>query len=198
MQIKRGFDLCCVLLGLLVLSPLFLLIAIWIKLDSQGPILFRQTRIGQYGKPFKIIKFRTMYNNNNNNGLNLTIGQDKRITGSGHFLRKYKLDELPQLWNVLLGEMSLVGPRPEVPEYVACYPDEIKAIVLSVPVGMTDYASIEFRNESETLATSMRPEFDYVEKILPIKLAYHQQYVNERSLWLDIVLIIRTLKRVFL
>ncbi len=194
MNSKRIFDLCCVLLCLILFSPLFILIALWIKLDSQGPIFFLQTRIGQYGKPFKIIKFRTM--RPSEVGPKLTIGKDTRITPCGHFLRKYKLDELPQLINVLKGDMSLVGPRPEVPEYVAHYPEEIKNEVLSVPAGITDYASIEFRNESELLAQSKQPEIDYVEKILPIKLAYYQQYVKEHSLYLDLVLIFKTIKRI--
>ncbi len=195
MSKKRLFDMSCVIPGLIVLSPLLLVIALWVKVDSRGPVFFLQTRIGQHGKAFKIIKFRTM--SQGKCGLKLTIGEDHRITRCGHFLRKYKLDELPQLINVLRGEMSLVGPRPEVPEYVALYPDKIKDYVLSVPVGMTDYASIEFSQESELLAQSQQPEIDYIEKILPIKLAYHQQYVSEQSLWLDIVLILRTLKRVF-
>lgn len=130
-------------------------------------------------------------------GANLTIGRDARITRCGHFLRQYKLDELPQLINVLKGEMSLVGPRPEVPEYVELYPEGIKEYVLSVPVGITDYASIEFRHESELLANSQQPEMDYVEKILPLKLAYHQQYVQEQSLYLDFKLILRTFRRIF-
>ncbi|MEK7990712.1 MAG: sugar transferase [Thiotrichaceae bacterium] len=196
MAAKRLFDLFFVILGLIALSPILLLIAIWVKLDSRGTVFFQQTRVGQYGKLFKIIKFRTM--SMSNEGLKLTIGQDCRITRSGYFLRKYKLDELPQLFNVLRGDMSLVGPRPEVPEYVAYYPDEIKNIVLSVPVGITDNASIEFKDESELLATSHQPEMDYIQKILPIKLAYHQQYVNERSLMLDFGLILKTLTRVFI
>lgn len=194
MNSKRLFDLSGVIPGLLLLSPLFLFIALWIKLDSRGPILFFQTRIGQYGKPFKIIKFRTMHHRTA--GLKLTIGQDARITRCGRFLRKYKLDELPQLINVLKGDMSLVGPRPEVPEYVALYPDGIREYVLSVPVGITDYASIEFRNESELLAHSQQPETDYVQQILPVKLAYHQKYVSEQSMYLDIQLIVRTVKKI--
>ncbi|OQY53431.1 MAG: sugar transferase [Candidatus Parabeggiatoa sp. nov. 2] len=195
MNSKRLFDLCCILPGLILLSPLFVLIALWIKLDSRGPVFFLQTRIGQFGKHFKIIKFRTMHSSKG--GLKLTIGRDARITRCGHFLRRYKLDELPQLINVLKGDMSLVGPRPEVPEYVELYPDGIKEYVLSVPVGITDYASIEFRSESEMLANSQQPEVDYVEKILPLKLAYHQQYVKEQSLYLDMALIFKTLKRIF-
>ena len=192
---KRLFDLCCVLPSLLLCSPLFCLIAVWIKLDSRGPVFFLQTRIGQFGNPFKIIKFRTM--SPNEFGLKLTVGQDNRITRSGRFLRRYKLDELPQLINVLKGEMSLVGPRPEVPEYVKFYPDDIKEYVLSVPVGITDYASIAFRHESDLLATSQQPELDYIEKILPLKLAYHQKYVKEQSLYLDTLLILKTVQRIF-
>jgi len=195
MTSKRFFDLCCVLPSLILISPLFLLIAFWIKLDSRGSVFFLQIRIGQFGKPFKIIKFRTM--RPSEGGANLTIGRDARITRCGHFLRQYKLDELPQLINVLKGEMSLVGPRPEVPEYVELYPEGIKEYVLSVPVGITDYASIEFRHESELLANSQQPEMDYVEKILPLKLAYHQQYVQEQSLYLDFKLILRTFRRIF-
>ena len=197
MNIKRIFDISCVLPTLILLSPLFLLIAIWIKLDSKGTVFFLQTRIGQFGKPFKIIKFRSMTPlNPSAKSLKLTVGRDMRITRCGHFLRRYKLDELPQLINVLKGDMSLVGPRPEVPEYVAHYPESIKDYVLSVPVGITDYASIEFCNENELLANSKQPEIDYVEKILPIKLSYHQKYVKEQSLFLDITLIFKTFKRI--
>jgi lipopolysaccharide/colanic/teichoic acid biosynthesis glycosyltransferase len=195
MTAKRLFDLCCTVPGIVVLSPVFVTVAVLIKLDSRGPLFFQQVRIGQFGRPFKIIKFRTM-RVHSDEGLHLTIGKDKRITRVGYFLRQYKLDELPQLLNVLKGEMSLVGPRPEVPEYVALYPDNIRDFVLSVPVGITDYASIEFSNESEILATSLQPEVDYVEKILPIKLAYHQLYVKEHTLLLDIRLILKTLKRI--
>ncbi len=194
MNSKRVFDMCGVLLGLILFSPLFVLIALCIKLDSGGPVFFLQTRIGQFGKPFKIIKFRTM--RPSEEGIKLTIGRDTRITRCGYFLRKYKLDELPQLINVLKGDMSLVGPRPEVPEYVKFYPENLKKEVLSVPVGITDYASIEFHNENELLAGSKQPEIDYIEKILPIKLAYYQQYVKEQSLYLDIVIIFKTLKRI--
>jgi lipopolysaccharide/colanic/teichoic acid biosynthesis glycosyltransferase len=196
MNSKRIFDVCCVIPGLILLSPLFLIIAIWIKLGSRGPVFFLQERVGQFGKSFKIIKFRTMHPALSE--LKLTIGGDARITRCGKFLRRYKLDELPQLINVLKGQMSLVGPRPEVAEYVARYPDAIKDYVLSVPVGITDYASIEFHNENEILGNSQQPEFDYIEKILPIKLAYHQQYVKEQSLLLDITLILKTFKKLLL
>jgi lipopolysaccharide/colanic/teichoic acid biosynthesis glycosyltransferase len=196
MNNKRIFDVCCVIPGLILLSPLFLIIAIWIKLGSRGSVFFLQERVGQFGKSFQIIKFRTMRPALSE--LKLTIGQDVRITRCGKFLRRYKLDELPQLFNVLKGDMSLVGPRPEVAEYVARYPDAIKDYVLSVPVGITDYASIEFHNENEILGNSQQPEFDYIEKILPIKLAYHQQYVKEQSLLLDITLILKTFKKLLL
>jgi len=189
---KRLFDILFSFIGLVLLSPFFILIALWIKMDSRGTIFFLQTRIGQYNQPFRIIKFRTM--RANNKGKRLTVGKDNRITRSGHFLRQYKLDELPQLINVLKGNMSLVGPRPEVPEYVALYPEEVKNVIFSVRGGMTDFASIEFSNESELLAKSPQPEVDYIQKILPIKLAYHQKYVQERSLYLDIILILKTLK----
>ncbi|WP_069470437.1 sugar transferase [Candidatus Marithrix sp. Canyon 246] len=196
MNSKRIFDVCCVIPGLILLSPLFLIIAIWIKLGSRGSVFFLQERVGQFGKSFKIIKFRTMHPALSE--LKLTVGQDVRITRCGKFLRRSKLDELPQLINVLKGEMSLVGPRPEVAEYVAHYPDIIKDYVLSVPVGITDYASIEFHNENEILGNSQQPEFDYIEKILPIKLAYHQQYVKQQSLLLDITLIFKTFKKLLL
>ncbi|EIJ43088.1 glycosyl transferase possibly involved in lipopolysaccharide synthesis [Beggiatoa alba B18LD] len=191
MRVKRGFDLCCVIPAIILLSPLLLSLAIWIKLDSQGSIFFLQTRVGQGGRLFKIFKFRTMHANT---GLKITATTDKRITRAGMFLRRYKLDELPQLFNVLIGDMSLVGPRPEVPDYVAHYPEAVKAEVLSVPCGITDYASIAFRHEGELLATSDNPEKTYIQEILPIKLAYQQQYVRERSLWVDIKIILQTLK----
>jgi len=191
---KRLFDIFFSFMGLIILSPFLILIAVWIKIDNRGTIFFLQTRIGQFNQPFRIIKFRTM---RVMKGKRLTIGNDNRITRSGYFLRKYKLDELPQLFNVLKGDMSLVGPRPELPEYVALYPENIKEIIFSVRGGMTDFASIEFSNESELLAKSTQPELDYIQKILPIKLAYHQKYVNERSLYLDFILILRTFKRIF-
>lgn len=192
MLAKRFFDLVFVLLGLIFLLPVFLLIAIVIKLDSKGSIFFKQIRVGQYGKHFRVLKFRTMVMNAEEKGAKITIGGDSRITKVGIFLRKYKFDELPQLLNVLKGEMSLVGPRPEVPEYVEFYSDEMKNIVLSVPPGITDRASIEFRDENEILSGSTDPVMDYREKVLPIKLDYYKKYVQERSLWLDFSLIIGT------
>ena len=191
---KRVFDLFFSLTGLALLSPFFLLVAILIKQDSTGPVFFRQTRIGRSGEPFRIHKFRTMVvEPAPDRDLQLTVGADSRITRTGRWLRKYKLDELPQLIDVVQGKMSLVGPRPEVPRYVEHYPREQKEIVLSVRPGITDNASIEYRDENDILAKSDNPERDYIEKILPVKLDYYMRYVSERSLAGDIVIILRTL-----
>ncbi|MCK5897358.1 MAG: sugar transferase [Cocleimonas sp.] len=192
MLAKRLFDLFFVLPGLVLLSPLFLIIAIAIKLDSRGSIFFKQIRVGLHGRHFQVFKFRTMVMNAEEKGDKVTIEGDARITKVGYFLREYKFDELPQLLNVLIGTMSLVGPRPEVPEYVDFYSSAMKKIVLSVPPGMTDRASIEFRDENKILAGSINPVKDYREKVLPIKLDYYKQYVQQRSLWLDFSLIIGT------
>lgn len=196
MVAKRIFDLCFTIPGLVLLFPLFIIIATWIKIDSPGPVFFRQTRVGKKGVIFQILKFRTMILDAEKKGEQITVGQDPRITRSGNFLRKYKLDELPQLINVLLGEMSLVGPRPEVPKYVEYYPSHIKNIILSVPPGITDFASIEYRDESTLLAQSVDPELIYIQEILPTKLEYYVKYVNERSLYLDFKLILKTFYRI--
>ncbi len=188
------FDLSLSILGLFFLSPLFMVVAILIKYDSKGPVFFRQERVGQFGRLFKIFKFRTMRMSNNSNLLQITVGSDQRITHMGYFLRKYKIDELPQLIDVFLGRMSLVGPRPEVPIYVEYYPNTIKSIVLSVKPGMTDKASIEFKAESEILARSINPKRDYIEKIIPLKLDFSLEYVANRSFFGDIIIIIKTLK----
>ena len=193
MIIKRIFDLVFVILGLLVLFPIFLIIVALIKRDGDGAVLFKQERVGLHGKLFRVLKFRTMVVDAEKQGVKVTTGNDPRITKSGQWLRKFKLDELPQLFNVLKGEMSLVGPRPEVPEYVDFYTEEQKKIVLSVLPGITDKASIEFRNENEILSGSEDPVRDYREKVLPIKLKYYVDYVRERSLWLDFKIIIRTI-----
>ena len=189
---KRLFDLCAALAGLVVLSPLFLLIAILIKRDSSGPVFFRQTRIGLRGEPFRIHKFRTMATDPLAKDLQLTVGADPRITGTGRWLRKYKLDELPQLIDVVRGKMSLVGPRPEVPKYVEYYPPDVKQIVLSVRPGITDNASIEYRDENDILAKADDPEREYIEKVMPVKLEYYMRYVEERSMAGDIAIILRT------
>lgn len=183
---KRLFDIACSLLALLLLCPLLLVVALWVRLDSPGPVLFRQQRVGRGGQPFAILKFRTMQVNAEAAGLQITVGQDPRITRTGAWLRRSKLDELPQLLNVLRGEMSMVGPRPEVPRYVALYPADQRATVLSVRPGITDLASLAFRDESTLLARSADPERTYVEEILPIKLRHACNYVAQRSLWLDL------------
>jgi len=179
-------------IGILVLIIPMILIACWIKADSKGPVFFRQTRVGRNGKEFKIYKFRTMAVDAERNGVQLTVGADSRVSSAGRFLRKYKLDELPQLVNVLKGDMSIVGPRPEVPKYVEYYPSQIKSLVLSVRPGITDPASLFFRNENEMLAESDDPESTYIQTIIPIKLEYYSQYVRERSLLTDITLIAKT------
>ena len=193
MIIKRIFDLVFVILGLLVLFPVFLIVVVLIKRDGDGAVLFKQERVGLHGKLFRVLKFRTMVVDAEKQGAKVTTGNDPRITKSGQWLRKYKLDELPQLFNVLKGDMSLVGPRPEVPEYVGFYTEEQKKIVLSVLPGITDKASIEFRNENEILSESEDPVRDYREKVLPIKLKYYEDYVKERTLWIDFKIILKTI-----
>lgn len=189
---KRLFDLLLSTLGLLVLAPVLLLIAVWVKLDSPGPVMFRQERVGRHGQPFRIHKFRTMRHEPAGQGLQITVGADRRITRVGAFLRASKLDELPQLLDVWLGDMSLVGPRPEVPRYVAHYPAALRDKVLSVRPGITDIASIEYRDESAVLARAADPEQAYIHEVLPHKLALAARYVDESSLWLDVRLIGRT------
>lgn len=194
---KRLFDLVAAGTGLLLLAPLLLALALWIRLDSPGPALFRQRRVGRHGVPFAILKFRTMRQQASAAAgmadAQLTVGQDPRITRAGRFLRRSKLDELPQLFNVVLGTMSLVGPRPEVPRYVDCWPPEARRTVLSVRPGITDWAAILYKDENAILGQAADPEQAYVETILPVKLAYYQRYVHERSFWLDLRIIARTL-----
>jgi lipopolysaccharide/colanic/teichoic acid biosynthesis glycosyltransferase len=194
-MIKRAFDLCACAVGILLLSPLLAAIALWVRLDSPGPALFRQVRVGRYGVPFEILKFRTMAAQTDPQRL-LTVGRDARITTAGHFLRKYKLDELPQLFNVLHGTMSLVGPRPEVPRYVACYPARERELVLSVKPGVTDWASILYKDENAILGQALDPEQAYIDTILPTKLEYYVRYVRERSFWVDLRIIVRTLRAI--
>lgn len=191
---KRIFDLIFSIIGLFFISPFFLVTAFWIKFDSPGPVFFRQERVGRFGKIFNIYKFRTMCIDAEIKGRQITVGEDPRITKSGRILRRYKLDELPQLLNVLTGEMSLVGPRPEVPRYVALYPNEVRELVLSIPPGITDYASIEYKDENSILGQADDPERAYVEDVMPVKLTYYKRYVAERSLWVDFKLILKTLK----
>lgn len=176
----RLSDIVLSLLGLLFLLPIFLILAVWIKFDSQGSIFFRQIRVGKDGRDFRIYKFRTMIVNAEKMGI-ITIGErDPRITNSGYFLRKYKLDELPQFINVLKGEMSFVGPRPEVRKYVEMYNQE-QLKILTVKPGITDYASIEYINEDEILGKSLDPEKTYIEEIMPQKIKYNMKYINNKT-----------------
>lgn len=176
----RLLDIVLSLLGLLFLLPIFVILAVWIKFDSQGSIFFRQIRVGKDGRDFRIYKFRTMIVNAEKMGI-ITIGErDPRITNSGYFLRKYKLDELPQLINVLKGEMSFVGPRPEVRKYVEMYNQE-QLKILTVKPGITDYASIEYINEDEILGKSSDPEKTYIEEIMPQKIKYNMKYINNKT-----------------
>lgn len=198
MVAKRCFDILCSLLGLVVLTPLFILIMILIKTTSKGPIFFRQIRAGQYGHEFLIHKFRTMVLDAENIGPQITIGHDPRITSIGQFLRRTKLDELPQLIDVLVGNMSLVGPRPEVLEYVNTYQKEIKDVVLSVRPGITDWASIKMIDENLLLASAQNPQQLYMDKILPQKLAYAVKYVNTRTFLTDLVIICITVSKIFI
>jgi lipopolysaccharide/colanic/teichoic acid biosynthesis glycosyltransferase len=193
---KRAFDLFFATLGMLCCAPLFLGIAACIKLDSQGPIFFRQERVGRHGKLFRIHKFRTMRAGAERAGPLITRAGDNRVTRVGKTLRKYKLDEFPQLIDVLIGEMSLVGARPEVPSYVEHYPPQTKAFLLASSPGITDPAAIVYRREEELLAASDDPEREYVEKILPQKLRYSEAYAKHRTMGSDIVVILRTLKEI--
>ena len=190
---KRFFDFVASFFGLMLLTPIFVLAALWIKIDSRGPIFFRQERVGFQGVPFRIHKFRTMILDAEKIGKQITVGADSRITAVGNFLRKYKLDELPQLIDVLVGDMSLVGPRPEVPKYIDCYSDDEKHDVLSIKPGITDNASIEFRDENELLASSKDPEAAYISEVLPKKIALYRKYVRERSFFGDVAIIFKTI-----
>ena len=188
---KRLFDILLSGLGLLIISPLFLIVAIWIKLDSPGPIFYRQVRVGRYNKDFRIFKFRSMRIGSDKGSLVTIGGRDPRITRSGYFIRKFKIDELPQLINVLVGDMSLVGPRPEVRHYVNYWTEE-QMHVLDVRPGITDPASIKFRNENELLAQAEDPEKYYIEVIMQDKIKLYLDYVKKNSLWYDIKLIFQT------
>ncbi len=190
---KRLFDLIASAVGLVFLSPLLIAIAIFIKWESRGPVFFRQERVGQFGKTFFIHKFRTMVVDAESLGLQITVGADARVTRVGVMLRKYKLDELPQLIDVLIGWMSLVGPRPEVPRYVACYPDAEREAILSVKPGITDRASIEFRNENKILGQASDPHLAYVQDVLPIKIRFYLDYVKTRSFGGDLAIIVATI-----
>ena len=193
-MLKRIFDTTLSLFGLIILLPFMLIIAILIKIDSKGPIFFKQIRVTKGGREFKILKYRTMRVGSDKYS-QITVGKDERITKIGSFLRKYKLDEIPQLINVLIGDMSLVGPRPEVPKYVVLYTDEQKEI-LKVRAGITDYASIEFSDENDLLASEKNPEEAYIEKIMPKKIELNKKYLSEISMLTDIRIILLTIKKI--
>lgn len=193
-MLKRIFDITLSLLGLILLLPFMLIIAILIKIDSKGSVFFKQVRVTKNGREFKIFKYRTMRVGSDKYS-QITVGKDDRITKIGLFLRKYKLDEIPQLINVFIGDMSLVGPRPEVPKYVALYTEEQKEI-LKVRAGITDYASIEFSNENDILADEADPEKAYIEKIMPRKIELNKKYLSEISVITDIKIILLTIKKI--
>ncbi|MCE5219906.1 MAG: sugar transferase [Clostridium sp.] len=190
--VKRIFDFICSTLGLIVLSPVLLAIAIKIKTGSDGPIFFKQIRVGEKNKEFEILKFRTMVVDAEKLGRQITVGNDNRITKIGAFLRKYKLDELPQLINVFKGDMSLVGPRPEVPRYVKYYNEEQRK-VLEVKPGITDLASIRYRDENDLLGGAANPDEFYINTIMPDKLALNLEYINNNNVFVDIYIILKTI-----
>ena len=195
LYLKRLFDIIASLIGLFILGIPFIIISIIIKLTDKGPIFFRQIRVGINNKDFKIYKFRTMVMNADKKGMLITVGDDARITKIGKILRKTKLDELPQLINVLIGEMSFVGPRPEVRKYVDMY-DEYQINVLKIKPGITDLASIRYRNESTILGNSENPEKSYIEEIMPIKLEINLEYFNNLSVFYDIKIIFLTIFKI--
>lgn len=188
---KRLFDIVASGLGLIVLSPVFLILAIWIKCDSEGPVFYRQVRVGRWNKDFRIFKFRSMRVGADKGSLVTIGGRDPRITRSGYFIRKFKFDELPQLINVLVGDMSLVGPRPEVRHYVDYYTPE-QMHVLDVRPGITDPASIKFRNENELMEKAEDPEKYYIEVIMQEKIKLYLEYVEKHNFWYDLGLVFKT------
>lgn len=190
--IKRIFDITASGLGIIVLSPILLIIALMIKKESDGPVFFKQIRVGEKGKNFEILKYRTMVVDAEKLGRQITVGNDNRITNIGGFLRKYKLDELPQLINVFKGDMSLVGPRPEVPRYVEMYNEEQRK-VLDVKPGITDLASIRYKDENELLGTAEDPDDMYINTIMPDKLALNLEYINKSNVFFDIYIILKTI-----
>lgn len=193
---KRLFDIVSSGIGLLCLAPFFVVMAIWIKLDSRGPVFYRQTRVGRYGRDFRIFKFRSM-RVGSDKGRQITVGErDPRITRFGYFIRRYKIDELPQLINVFLGDMSIVGPRPEVRKYVDLYSEEQRK-VFQVRPGITDLASIKYRNENELLSQVDDPDTYYIDVIMPDKLTINLEYIHHQSFMGDIKIIFNTLFKIF-
>ena len=193
-MVKRLFDILCSSLGLLVLSPVFMVVAVLVKLDSKGPVFFRHARIGKDFRPFRVYKFRTMKEGAEQCGSSITVDRDERITRLGRLLRRTKLDELPQLLNVLKGDMSLVGPRPEVKEYVDLYASEYRQL-LTVRPGITDPASLQYSEEEKVLAASPNWEEDYRKRVLPDKIRLSRQYVENHSLVTDLQLILKTVMK---
>ena len=192
-MIKRLFDIFAATLGLAIFAPLLIAIAIWIRLDAGRGVFFRQERVGRFGSRFRIHKFRTMVSDAPARGLAVTSARDSRVTRSGELLRGYKLDELPQLIDVLKGDMSMVGPRPEVPEFVDLYPAAVREEILSVRPGITDDTSLLFRRENELLADAADARQTYIEEIMPVKLRSYVAYVRTRSFWGDMRILGRTL-----
>lgn len=195
-MLKRLFDIVCSFIGLIVLLPFFIIISILILVTSKGGIFYLQTRVGLNNKDFKLFKFRTMKVNSEKLGLLTVGGRDPRITSIGYYLRKYKLDELPQLLNVFFGTMSFVGPRPEVRKYVEMYNLE-QLVVLSVKPGITDYASLEYFAENDLLAKSHEPEKTYIAEIMPAKLELNKKYINDANVKTDLKIIFKTIFRIF-
>lgn len=193
---KKIFDLSFALIGIIILAPLFLFIGLWIKIDSKGKIFYKQTRVGKNNTDFSLYKFRTMRADSDKSGLLTVGGRDNRITGAGYYLRKFKLDELPQLINIIKDEMSFVGPRPEVRKYVDLYNEEQKKVLTVLP-GITDIASIKYRNENELLEKAEDPEKYYIEYVMPDKLKLNLEYIEQRSFGNDIKVIFKTISAIF-
>jgi len=194
-MLKRAFDLFFSAIGVVIISPLLLICAVWVLMDSKGPVFYKQDRVGRNGLIFKLVKFRSMKMGSDRAGLLTVGGRDARITRSGYYLRKYKLDELPQLFNVIRGDMSLVGPRPEVPKYVAFYTPQ-QRMVLMVRPGITDWASLKYFNENEILGKSDNPEQVYIDEIMPTKLSINLEYLRSHSMFSDCKIIILTLLKI--
>lgn len=192
---KRSFDIVFSLIGLIILLPLFIVVGLLIKLTSSGPVFYYQTRVGYKGMDFRLFKFRTMKVDADKNGLLTVGGRDPRVTSIGYYLRKFKIDELPQLINVLNGTMSFVGPRPEVRKYVDLYTEEQRKVLLLKP-GITDYASLEYFSENDLLARSSDPEATYINEVMPAKLKLNLKYMNDVGLYTDVKLILRTIGKI--
>ncbi|MFT5821488.1 MAG: lipopolysaccharide/colanic/teichoic acid biosynthesis glycosyltransferase [Crocinitomix sp.] len=193
---KRIFDICSSLIALLLFSPVIIIISLWIALDSPGGIFYRQTRVGKNQKEFDLFKFRSMRPNSDKAG-QITIGNDSRVTKVGRFIRRFKIDEVPQLINILKGDMSVVGPRPEVPKYVQMYSQEQLKVLMVLP-GLTDYASIEYLDEQKILGAANDPDKAYIEEVMPAKLKLNLKYIADRGFWLDIKLVFKTIGKIFL